>query len=261
MEKKLTAAIALAVLSNVAFAGQGIQSKAGFDTLDTDKSGTLSQAEWQAYKTQKSAQIPSSSDRSADRTSGASASNSIVNRGQTGWSGSDAALSELSADPQVTLFYRLDTDKDGILSSQELQTGKNHLVINVSGANTSPTSSSAGGIDLQSFKTAISNSMLGLSASTTSATPSSASVTPPAPGTDRATNDLSPDRTIQGAGADGSTGQGAGADGSTGGMLSDKIMDQAEKDGGPTMLRGGPNPSPDGLTPEQTINSGAPSTP
>ncbi len=142
-----------------------------------------------------------------------------------------------TADPKTTLFLRLDTDKSGYLSQQEISAGKDLLTLDVSGAG----STDQKGVDLIGFKTALTNSMLGMGGTTMASSSMGGS------GCINASTSASTDsdRNVQG----------ADAEGDTGGIQSDKVMNEVMEEGGPTMLRGGPNPGPDQLTPEQKLNN------
>jgi len=154
-------------------------------------------------------------------------------------------LSELSADPHVALFNRIDANRDRVISNEELSAGKDKLTLDIGAAG----SAGGKGLDLTNFKNAITNSMLGLTAGGAS-TGSMAS---------------SPGDTSSGSSSAGSAGasastdssgrnvQGAAAD--SGGMLNDKAMENVEKQGGPTIQQGGPNPSSDDMMPEQKLNN------
>lgn len=241
MEKKLLPALILSLFAGAAMASD--------DAAKADKS--MSGAS-------KDSSVSSDASAQDKSMSGAAASgDSNKSSGSVSTSSIDAArLNELSADPKMTLFLRLDTDKNGRLSSQEISSGKDLLTLDVSGSG----SGSNEGVDLISFKTAVTNSMLGMggttmassstggasgSASGSADTSSSASSGSDA-GNASSSASTDSDRNIQGADAN------SGADG---GMLSDKVMKEVEERGGPTMLRGGPNPSPDELTPEQKLNN------
>jgi len=137
-------------------------------------------------------------------------------------------MSELSADPHVALFNRIDANRDGVISNEELSAGKGKLTLNIDAAG----SAGGKGLDLTNFKNAITNSMLGLTAGGSSTGSAGASASTDSSG-----------RNVQGAAAD------------SGGMLDDKAMENVEKQGGPTMKQGGPNPSSDEMTPEQKLNN------
>ncbi|MEO7601288.1 MAG: EF-hand domain-containing protein [Gammaproteobacteria bacterium] len=188
--------------------------------------------------------MPSGSDSSGKSSSGASgtdASDKSISGASTSQVGATLSvdpsrLSELSADPHVALFNRIDANRDGVISNEELSAGKDKLTLNMDAA------AGGKGLDLTNFKNAITNSMLGLTAGSTS-TGNMASSPSGSAGTNASTT--SSDRNVQGAATD------------SGGMLDDKAMENVEKEGGPTMQQGGANPSSGTMTPEQTINNPA----
>lgn len=226
MEKKLLPALILSLLAGTALAA----SDATSGSKDKSMSGAASDSS-----------MPSGSDSSGKSSSSASnpgASDKSISGASTSQVGATLSvdpsrLSELSADPHVALFNRIDANRDGVISNEELSAGKDKLTLNMEDA-----AGSAGGkgLDLTNFKNAITNSMLGLTAGSTSTGSGSA-------GTNASTT--SSDRNVQGAAAD------------SGGMLDDKAMENVEKEGGPTMQQGGGNPSSGTMTPEQTINNPA----
>ncbi len=229
MEKKLLPALILSLLAGTALAA----SDATSGSKDKSMSGAASDSS-----------MPSGSDSSGKSSSSASntgASDKSISGASTSQVGATLSvdpsrLSELSADPHVALFNRIDANRDGVISNEELSAGKDKLTLNMDAAG----SAGGKGLDLTNFKNAITNSMLGLTAGNTS-TGNIASSPSGSAGTNASTT--SSDRTVQGAAAD------------SGGMLDDKAMENVERQGGPTMKQGGPNPSSDAMTPEQTLNN------
>lgn len=234
MEKKLLTALILTVFAGTAIAYDEAAK------ADKSMSGAASDS---SISSDASAQDKSiSSDTSAQDKSMSGAASASGDRATLSNIDSNR-LSELSADPQTTLFLRLDTDKDGILSNDEYTAGKSALTIDVSNAN----ADSNTGVDLIEFKTAITNSMLGISGNTMAASNAGSAASGSSSGSSAAGANTTSgsDRNVQG----------ADIDTNTQGMQSDKVMEQVvEEQGGPTTLRGGPNPSPDQATPEQNLN-------
>lgn len=213
MKKELVVALTLALASGLTFAAD--------DAMKSSQSG--SSASPSTSSSGGTAISPGSSSASGSentKTSSGATSASQVESDGNAW------MVELSADPKTALFQRLDADKNGYLNQQEVQGYKDEVTINLDRASSG--SGDQKGVDIIAFKTAVTNSMLGL-------------------GGDGSNESL---ESFAHGGLD-TTGP---ADTNSQGMQSDKVMDQVvEEQGGPTMLRGGPNPSPSQPTPEQTL--------
>ncbi|MEO5703192.1 MAG: hypothetical protein ABIQ54_04835 [Gammaproteobacteria bacterium] len=252
MEKKLLPALILSLLAGTAIA-------------DSDSSGSKLHSMSGAAN---DGSVSSSSDSSPSAASNTAGDTSSSNKSMSGASSSsqtadsknlqasggatlsvDASrLSELSADPNVALFNRLDKNRDGIINNDELSAGRDNLTLNIDTA----ASADSKGLDLTHFKTAITNSMLGLTAGGTSTGNMASS-----PSSSSAAAGTSVDGSATSASTDSNNRnvQGAGAADANAGMLDESIMRNVEKEGGPTMEQGGANPSGDTLTPEQKLNN------
>ncbi len=249
MEKKLLPALILTLLAGTAMAMD--------DASKTDKS--MSGASSASTTDSNSpGRTSGSSDRSmsgADAGSASSGSNqsggSAASMGGGAGSVDASRLAELTADPKTTLFLRLDTDKNGYLSQQEIGAGKDLLTLDVSDAD----STDQKGVDLIGFKTALTNSMLGMGGTTMASSSTGGSSGNTGSGSSASSGSGSNNASTSASTDSDRNVQGAGAEGTSGGMQSDKVMDEVQEEGGPTMLRGGPNPRPDQLTPEQKLNN------
>lgn len=215
MKKELVVALTLALASGLTIAMETPQGN----------SNTSASPSASSPSNTGDASTPNPADAARTATQNRQSGQGMTSSTQAGSTG-NSWMVDLSADPKTALFQRLDADKNGYLNQQELQTYKDEIAVNLDRAGSG--SGDKQGVDIVTFKTALTNSMLGLGGEGSN-------------------------ESLEGF-AHGGLDTSGPADSDAAGMQSDKVMEHVvEEQGGPTMLQSGPNPSSTQPTPEQAL--------